>query len=101
MSERFEDRSVPPSLAVPLALVAVSLFLLMTFQTVQMIRDHGTLTNLRTSQETTVQESIKLRKQLETLAGKTAQLAADGDAGARTVVEQMRRQGVSLTTPKQ
>ena len=29
-----------------------------------------------------------------TLAGKTAQLAAEGDEGAKTVVDQMKRQGI-------
>ena len=48
-----------------------------------------------------MQESIKLRQQLETLAGKTAQLAADGDEVAKTVLDQMKRQGVTLTPPKQ
>ena len=48
-----------------------------------------------------MQESIRLRQQLETLAAKTAQLAADGDEGARTVVDQMKRQGVTLTPTKQ
>jgi hypothetical protein len=36
------------------------------------------------------------------LAGKTtAQLAADGDEGAKAVVDQMKRQGVALSAPKQ
>jgi hypothetical protein len=48
-----------------------------------------------------VQEGLKLRQQLETLAGKTAQLAAEGDEGAKTVVDQMKRQGVNLAAPKQ
>jgi hypothetical protein len=35
------------------------------------------------------------------LASKTAQLAAEGDEGAKEVVEQMKRQGVTLSPPKQ
>jgi hypothetical protein len=52
-------------------------------------------------QEPTVQEAIKLRQKLEGLAGKTAQLAADGDEGAKAVVDQMKRQGIALSVPKQ
>jgi hypothetical protein len=52
------------------------------------------------SQEPTVQQAIKLRQQLQTLAGKTAELAAAGDAGAKSVVDQLKRQGVTLSTPK-
>ena len=48
-----------------------------------------------------MQEAIKVRQQLETLAAKTAQLAADGDEGAKGVVDQMKRQGITLSPRKQ
>jgi len=41
------------------------------------------------------------RHTLETLAGKTAKLAADGDEGAKTIVDQMKRQGIALSPPQQ
>jgi len=88
-------------LRLPVILIVVALFVLMAFQTGQTIHDRGALSDLRRSQEATVQEAIKLRQQLETLASKTAQLAADGDEGAKTVVDQMKRQGVALSPPKQ
>jgi hypothetical protein len=88
-------------LRLPVILIVVALFVLIAFQTGQTIHDRGALSDLRRSQETTVQEAIKLRQQLETLASKTAQLAADGDEGAKSVVDQMKRQGVALSPPKQ
>jgi hypothetical protein len=88
-------------LALPITLVVVSLFVFMAFETAQAIHDRSTLADQRRAQETTVQEAIKLRQQLEALAGKTAQLAADGNQGAKDVVDQMKRQGVSLNPPKQ
>jgi hypothetical protein len=88
-------------LGLPLILVVVSLFVLMAFETGEAIHDRGALADLRRSQEPTWQEAIKVRQQLELLAGKTAELAAQGDEGAKTVVEQMKRQGVSLSPPKQ
>ena len=88
-------------LALPIILVVVSLFVLMAFETGETIHDRDTLSDLRRSQEPTVQEAIKLRQQLETLAGKTAQLAAEGDEGAKTVVDQMKRQGIAFNLPKQ
>jgi hypothetical protein len=88
-------------LGLPLILVVVSLFVLMAFETGEAIHDRGALADLRLSQEPTVQEAIKVRQQLELLAGKTAQLAAEGDEGAKTVVDQMKRQGVNLSPPKQ
>ena len=86
---------------VPVLLVVVALFVLMAFETGQAINDRGTLADQRRAQEPTVQEAVKLRQQLETLAGRTAQLASEGDEGAKTVVDQMKRQGVTLSPPKQ
>ena len=85
----------------PVIIVVVSFFVLLAFETGHAVHDRSALSDLRRSQEPTVQESIKLRQQLETLAGKTAQLAADGDEAAKTVLDQMKRQGVTLTPPKQ
>jgi hypothetical protein len=94
------DRAVN-GLRLPVILIAASLFVLMAFETFQAIHDRDALADQRRSQEPTVQEAIKLRQQLETLAGRTAQLAAEGDEGAKTVVDQMKRQGVNLNPPKQ
>jgi hypothetical protein len=88
-------------LLLPVLLVVVSLFVLIAFETAEAVHDRGALSDLRRSQEATVQEAVKLRQQLETLAGRTAQLAAEGDEGAKTVVDQMKRQGVNLSPPKQ
>jgi hypothetical protein len=43
----------------------------------------------------------KLRQQLQALAGQTAELANGGDAAAKDVVEEMRKQGFTLAPPKQ
>ena len=96
-----EGERAVSGLELPVILVVVALFVLMAFETFQAIHDRGTLADLRRSQESTVQEAYKLRQQLETLAGRTAQLAAEGDEGAKTVVDQMKRQGVNLSPPKQ
>jgi hypothetical protein len=101
MASEQERASAGGNLWVPVILAVVSLFVLMAFETGQAIHDRGALADLRRSQEPTVQEATKLRQQLETLAGRTAQLAAEGNEGAKTVVDQMKRQGVTLSQPKQ
>ena len=88
-------------LPLPVILVVIALFVLMAFETGQAIHDRGALTDLRRAQEPTIQEGVKLRQQLESLAGKTAQLAAGGNEGAKTVVDLMKRQGITLNPPKQ
>jgi hypothetical protein len=84
----------------PIVLTAASFFVLMAFDTGYAIHDRDSLAEQRRLQEPIVQEAIKLRQKVETLAGKTAQLAADGDEGAKAVVEQMKRQGIQLSSSK-
>ena len=88
------------TLPVPLILVVVSLFVLMAFETGQAIRDRGALAELMRAQQPSIEQGAKLRQQLQNLAGKTAALAAAGDAGAKSVVDQMRAQGVTLSAAK-
>jgi hypothetical protein len=83
----------------PIALVVLSFFVLMAFETGYAIHDRDALAEQKRLQEPTVQEAVKLRQKLEVLAGRTAQLAADGDEGAKAIVDQMKRQGVTLSAP--
>lgn len=85
----------------PILLIAATFFVLMGFETGYAIHDREALAEQKRLQEPAVQEAARLRHQLETLAGKTAQLAAEGNEGAKAVIDQMKRQGVVLTPPKQ
>ena len=85
----------------PTLLIAATFFVLMAFETGYAIHDREALAEQKRLQEPTVQEAGRLRQQLETLAGKTAQLAAGGSEGAKAVIDQMKRQGIVLTPPKQ
>jgi hypothetical protein len=85
----------------PVILVVFAFFVLLAFETGYAIHDRQALADQHRSQEQAVQEALKLRQQLEAIAGKTAQLAAEGDEGAKAVVDQMKRQGVNMTAPKQ
>jgi hypothetical protein len=88
-----------PPFQIPLTILAVALFLMVGFQTIQLIRERDNLAEARGTQQPAVQQALKMRQQLEALAGKTAQLAAEGDAGARAIVEDLRRQGITVKPP--
>jgi hypothetical protein len=85
---------------IALVLVVMSLLLLVAFQTVEAIQARAGLAELRDGQETPLQEAAKTRRQLEALAAGVVELATAGDAGAKTVIEEMRREGVTLPAPK-
>ena len=83
-------------LAIPLALLVLGFVLMVGFQTVQLIRERSNLFEVQLAQEPTVQEGAKLRQQLDSLAKKTAALADAGNSGAKSVIEEMRRQGITI-----
>jgi hypothetical protein len=82
-----------------LGLVTLALFLLVVFQTIQLVRDRTRLAEATVAQEPTMQEAQKLRRQLDTLASGTARLAADGNANAAAIIEDLRRQGIAFRPP--
>jgi hypothetical protein len=86
----------PANLLLPLALVVITLFVWAGFQTFQFVRDRQALRTLRAGQETNIQSATKVRARLDTITRKTAELAAQGNAGAKLIVEELRKTGVTL-----
>jgi hypothetical protein len=81
---------------VPLALLAVAIFLWVGFQTTQLIREREGLQTLRQGQEAQVQSSQKLRASLDAIASGTAKLAEQGNPSARLIVDELRKRGVTI-----
>jgi len=82
-----------------LALVALALLLVAVLETAQLATQYETLSGVRAAQEASVSEVGRVRRQLDALAGETARLAASGNADAQAVVDEMRRQGITLHPP--
>lgn len=72
----------------------------MTFQIVQLVRQRVDQQITVALQETAVQHGAQVRKQLAALSGATAKLAASGSADARSVIETLRSQGVTIELPQ-
>ena len=88
----------------PLALLALALFLMLAFQTVQLVRESETLATIDRNQDTPLQETARLRQAVDSLAGDIAQLAQSGNANAKQVIDEMAKQNIVLrpqppTTP--
>jgi len=83
-------------LDIPVALVVLAFFLITAFQTEQLVREHNALVALRAAQETGMTQAEKLRTTFQMLAGETEKLAQAGDAGAKTVLDQLKSQGVTV-----
>ena len=105
MSETSEDQEVegpsnesaaPANGNTALTLVVFSWCAWMVFQTVQLVRDRVHLTELKTSQETALQEASKIKTQIEAITADTAKLAANGNPGAQRIVAELRKRGFKV-----
>lgn len=82
--------------SIALTITIVSLILWFGFQAFQLVRDRSGLRLLKANQETAIQESAKIRTQFQTLMTKTAELANQGHAGAKMVIDELQKRGVGI-----
>ena len=87
--------------SLPLILIMVALLVWFGFQTFQLVLERTNLISLQGSLVAAVQESQKMRAQLETLINKTTELAKQGNASAKKVVEELEKRGISINAAAQ
>jgi hypothetical protein len=90
------ERESGQALLVPQLLFGAGLVIWAVFQTTVLVGERSTLSTLRANQTATIEQSIKLRAQLDSIAAKTQILADAGNAGARTIVEELKKRGVTI-----
>jgi cell division protein FtsL len=83
---------------VPFIITLAALTVYFGFQTVQLISERGNLGQVKTSQEAAIQEAQKVQTQFRNLVTKTGQLADQGHAGAKMVMEELQKQGVGFAS---
>src|SRR5437868_14996769 len=83
-----------------LTLVSLVFFLMLGFQTVELIRDRIALVDAGRGQEPTVQQSQKVRQQLDAIARGVARLGDEGDENAKAIIDDLRRQGITVNNPQ-
>ena len=89
-----EEKRSDPWVAVALLVVAFVAWL--SFQTIQQVRERGTLQTVKTAQGATIEQAQKVRGQLDVISRKTLELAQQGNAGAALIVEELARRGVTI-----
>lgn len=80
-------------------ILAAAFFLTVAFQTFELIREHSNLQTAIDGQQAPLEQALRTRQETEQMAGDTAALADKGNANAKAVVEEMRRQGIALRVP--
>lgn len=98
VEEPLPKRSGSSSIA--LTVTIVCLILWFGFQTFQLLKDRGNLGFVKANQESAMQESEKVQVQFKTLLSKIADLANQGHAGAKMVMDELQKRGVGFA-PKE
>ena len=80
----------------PLLLTLVALLIWFGFQTFQLIVERNSLSSLKASFDSAVQESQKMQSQLQALINKTIELANEGNAAAKTAVMELDQKGIPI-----
>jgi hypothetical protein len=88
----------------PLTILLIALVLWFGFQTLQLASERANLNEARGHQEAAMQEAQKLRTQFESLISKLSDLANKGHAGAKLVMDELQKRGMTAQpetmTPK-
>ena len=84
---------------IQIALLTAAFFLLVAFQTYELVSARTNLVNARVRQEQGIQQGQNIRNQLQALAQGTLQLSNEGDESARVIVDSLRQQGVTINPP--
>lgn len=104
ISEEVESTETSAS-NLPLIITLAALTLYFGFATLQGFTERVNLTAVKSNQEAAIQEMQKVQGQFKTLVSKTSELAQQGHAGARMVMEELLKRGVGTapetTTPSQ
>ncbi len=82
-------------LTLPLILILAALTIYFGFQTLQFLYERNNLVMVKSSQDSATQEAQKIQAQFKTLVSKTSELADKGHAGAKMVMEELLKRGVS------
>jgi hypothetical protein len=81
---------------IPLLLIAIALLIWTGFQTTQLLRERKYLRAALNDQSPTVEQAQKLRGQLDSIAKGKLQLANQGNANAKIIVEELRKRGITI-----
>lgn len=84
----------------PLLLVTVAWLVSSAFQTDLLITEHRGLERLSTLQRSQLEQEHKLENSYLSLIRDTEALAAQGDASAKLVIEQLKARGIQLPPAK-
>ena len=93
--ETLERHAVAQSvLTLPFIITVVALTIYFAFHTLQLSIERNNLGLVKANQDAAMQEAQKVQAQFKTLVTKTGELAGQGHAGAKMVMEELQKRGL-------
>ncbi len=86
----------PTSAFMPVLILGLVMLAWFAFQALQMRSERAAMREILANQEQQMQEAKKVRDAFDSLVRGTAALAADGNPGARQIVDDLRNHGVPI-----
>ena len=80
----------------PFIITLVALLLFFAFQTLSLLTERANLGSVKSNQDGALQEAQKVQSQFRLLVSKTGELADQGHAGAKMIMEGLQRQGIGF-----
>jgi len=80
----------------PFIITLVALLLFFAFQTLSLITERVNLASVKGNQDAALQEAQKIQSQFRLLVANTGELADQGHAGAKMIMEGLQRQGIGF-----
>ena len=94
-----DEASAPgakPASNLPFIITLAALLIYFSFQTLSLLAERSNLAMVKGNQDGALQEAEKVKAQFKLLVTKTSELADQGHAGAKMVMEGLQRQGVGF-----
>jgi hypothetical protein len=109
MADEFDDAdraprvdappAAKPASNLPFILTLAALTIYFGFQTLQLLGERSNLAMVKANQDGAIEEAQKVQAQFKNLVAKTSQLADQGHAGAKMVMEELLKRGVGSAPP--
>ena len=96
IDEAARPEAVKPASNLPFMITLIALLIYFSFQTLSLLGERSNLAMVKGNQDGALQEAQKLQAQFKLLVTKTGELADQGHAGAKMIMEGLQRQGVGF-----
>ncbi len=91
-----ETKITAGQLIFPVSLISFVVFIMLAFQTSQLLRERDALHFAKAQQDKPLEESQKVQAQVNALAVGTKKLADQGNKGAAAIIDRMKQAGVTV-----